>query len=438
MSNVASTIAKLRAGIVGSIVKFGIVGLLGVVVDFGIFNLLRVAGLNGSEDWWTTALGAKVVSTTVAIIFNWLGNRFWTFRADRHSHVLREFIEFIVASGLGMIVALGCLWVSHHVLGLRSLGADNVANLIGLVLGTLLRFVLYRFWVFNPKRGQKADSAAGNAGTLATTPGSQAPKTLVLIPTYNELGNLPIIVSAVRAAVPSADILIIDDGSPDGTGQLADTMVAADAQLHVMHRTVKNGLGDAYIAGFAWGLDQGYDILVEMDADGSHPSESLADLIARVTPVGDTSLANTPGLAIGSRWVDGGSVINWPLHRLVLSRGGNTYAGFMLGLTVHDATAGFRAFRADVLEAIRFRDVNSHGYCFQIDMTLRVSDAGFTIVEVPIEFRERTIGESKMSQAIVVEAMSKVTLWGMQRLWRKINGHPISTLTPAVSEKAAR
>lgn len=246
--------------------------------------------------------------------------------------------------------------------------------------------------------------------------------TLILIPTYNEIDNLPVIVRHVRSAVPSAEILIIDDGSPDGTGQLADEMMREDSQLHVMHRTVKNGLGDAYIAGFTWGLNHGYDILVEMDADGSHPAESLSALIASVTPTSAHSLATTPGLAIGSRWIEGGSVVNWPLHRLVLSRGGNTYARAMLGLAVKDATAGFRAFRADVLRTIHFEDVHSHGYCFQIDMTLRVSDAGFTIVEVPIEFRERTLGESKMSQAIVLEAMSKVTVWGVQRAWRKLLG----------------
>jgi dolichol-phosphate mannosyltransferase len=208
-------------------------------------------------------------------------------------------------------------------------------------------------------------------------------------------------------------------------------MAQTDAQLHVLHRTVKNGLGDAYIAGFTWGLDHGFDILVEMDADGSHPAESLETLISSVSPVAGSSLADTPGLAIGSRWTPGGTVVNWPWHRLVLSRGGNTYARVMLGLAVQDATAGFRAFRSDVLRAIHFEDVNSHGYCFQIDMTLRVSDAGFTIVEVPIEFREREIGESKMSQAIVVEAMSKVTVWGIQRRWRRLWGRSASELQHA-------
>ena len=434
MTSAESVIAKLRAGIVGSIVKFGIVGLLGFVVDVGIFNLLRL-GVGGAEGWWTTALGAKVVSTSVAIVFNWIGNRYWTFRADRHTHVVREFIEFIVASLAGMVVALGCLWFSHHVLGLVDIVSDNISgNVIGLGLGTLLRFLLYRYWVFNPNRAKPVVVAAASPEVSTTEPFA-AKRTLVLIPTYNELENLPIVVANVRAAAPTADILIIDDGSPDGTGALADTMVAADAQVHVMHRREKNGLGDAYIAGFTWGLEAGYEILVEMDADGSHPSESLADLIATVTPANGASLDETPGLAIGSRWTNGGSVVNWPLHRLVLSRGGNTYAGFMLGLGVHDATAGFRAFRADVLEAIRFTDVDSHGYCFQIDMTLRVSDAGFTIVEVPIEFRERTLGESKMSQAIVMEAMSKVSVWGVQRRWRKLTGRPVSELKAVARAK---
>lgn len=257
---------------------------------------------------------------------------------------------------------------------------------------------------------------------------TDTPQALILIPTYNELGNLPIVVGKVRAAVPRAHILIIDDGSPDGTGALADELAQADSSVHVLHRLVKNGLGDAYIAGFSWGLSNGYDVLVEMDADGSHPAESLAELILSVTPTAGASLATTPGLAIGSRWTTGGSVVNWPFHRLALSRGGNTYARVMLGLSVQDATAGYRAFRADVLRAIRFEDVHSHGYCFQIDMTLRVADAGFTIVEIPIEFRERELGESKMSQAIVIEAMSKVTVWGIQRRWRRLWGRPASTI----------
>lgn len=161
MSNIDSVLAKLRAGIVGSIVKFGIVGLLGFVVDVGIFNFLRYLEISGGRhEWWTTALGAKVVSTSVAIIFNWLGNRFWTFRKNRSSPVLRELIEFVLASVAGMIVALACLWVSHHLLGLRDIVSDNISgNIIGLGLGTALRFVLYHYWVFSPNRGSSSEKA---------------------------------------------------------------------------------------------------------------------------------------------------------------------------------------------------------------------------------------------------------------------------------------
>lgn len=159
MSNVDSIIAKLRAGIVGSIVKFGIVGLIGFVIDVGIFNFLRYLEISGTQqEWWTSALGAKVVSTSVAIVFNWLGNRFWTFRKHRTSPVLRELVEFVLASVAGMIVALACLWVSHHVLGLRDIISDNISgNVIGLGLGTALRFMLYRYWVFNPNRGKSPE-----------------------------------------------------------------------------------------------------------------------------------------------------------------------------------------------------------------------------------------------------------------------------------------
>lgn len=233
--------------------------------------------------------------------------------------------------------------------------------------------------------------------------------TLVIVPTYNEALNLPTIVSAIRASVPEAHVLIVDDNSPDGTGDLADSMAATDANVFVLHRTQKSGLGDAYLAGFDWGLSRDYPVVVEMDADGSHPSSALPELIASVRP--ETGF----GLAIGSRWVRGGSVVNWPTRRKILSRAGNIYARIMLGLSVHDATAGFRSFNADALRNIHLENVESHGYCFQIDMTRRVRDAGIAATEVPIEFRERELGESKMSGAIVREAMSKVTVWGVAR-----------------------
>jgi dolichol-phosphate mannosyltransferase len=188
-------------------------------------------------------------------------------------------------------------------------------------------------------------------------------------------------------------------------------MAALDAHIFVLHRTTKSGLGDAYLAAFEWALARDYNVIVEMDADGSHPAEALPALIAAVRP------GSRYGLSIGSRWSAGGSVVNWPWHREVLSRGGNMYARIMLGLSVKDATAGFRAFAADTLRNIHLENVESHGYCFQIDMTRRVRDAGFEETEVPIVFREREHGESKMSGSIVREAMGKVTRWGIARLF---------------------
>lgn len=234
--------------------------------------------------------------------------------------------------------------------------------------------------------------------------------TLVVIPTYNEAETLDAIIDRVRHAVPLADILIVDDSSPDGTGAIADTRAAADPRVFVLHRTEKTGLGDAYLAAFAWALARPYAIVVEMDADGSHPSDRLPALIGAVRPGGHD-------LAIGSRWVAGGSVVDWPRSRRAISRGGNLYAQLLLGVRVRDATAGFRAFRVETLRSIELDNVASHGYCFQIDLTRRVHDRGLTITEVPIAFRERERGKSKMSSGIVVEAMSRVTLWGVQRLW---------------------
>ena len=241
---------------------------------------------------------------------------------------------------------------------------------------------------------------------------------VVIIPTYNELETLPEAVKSVRAAVPEANILIVDDNSPDGTGVKADALASVDPFVHVMHRTEKSGLGDAYLAGFAWALEHGFDIIVEMDADGSHPANRLGALIGAVSAP-TVPGAHYPGLAIGSRWVKGGSVLNWPARRLILSRGANAYARIALGINVKDSTAGFRAFRAEVLRGIHLEEVSSHGYCFQIDLTLRVLDAGYTVVELPIVFKERETGESKMSKNIVIEAMKNVTAWGWQRRFGK-------------------
>lgn len=243
---------------------------------------------------------------------------------------------------------------------------------------------------------------------------SQNASALTIIPTYNEIENLEIIVGRLLAAVPTMHILIVDDGSPDGTGALADSMAASDDRIFAMHRTGKLGLGSAYLKGFAWGLERDYDLLIEMDADGSHPPETLPEMIDSVWFSAAAS-RQPVGLVIGSRWTSGGSVVNWPLRREILSRGANFYARLALGISVADATAGYRVYRADVLRGLDLDGVDSLGYCFQIDLTLRTLNAGYAIREVPIVFTERERGESKMSGNIIVEAMRRVTVWGAQR-----------------------
>ncbi|MGP9536953.1 polyprenol monophosphomannose synthase [Brachybacterium sp. AOP43-C2-M15] len=233
------------------------------------------------------------------------------------------------------------------------------------------------------------------------------PPTLVVIPTYDEREALPGTLARLRAAVPAAHVLVVDDSSPDGTGQWAESVAARDPAVHVLHRAGKQGLGPAYLAGFAWGLERGYEQLVEMDADASHRPEQLPGLLEAVRRGAD--------LAIGSRWVPGGAVHDWPVHRLLLSRGANLYVRVLLGLGVSDATAGFRVFRTELLARLAAEEVASQGYCFQIDMTRRARDLGAVIVEVPIDFDERTEGASKMSSGIVREALVKVTLWGLAR-----------------------
>jgi dolichol-phosphate mannosyltransferase len=230
-------------------------------------------------------------------------------------------------------------------------------------------------------------------------------RVLVVIPTYNESDNVRIIVDRVRRSAPDVDILIADDNSPDGTGDIADEIAAADGQIHVLHRPGKQGLGAAYIAGFGWARDRGYDAVVEMDADGSHAPEQLPRLL---------DAARDADVVIGSRWVRGGEVVNWPVHRLLLSRGGSLYTRLALGLPLRDATAGYRVYRMPVLDKIEVDKVESQGYCFQIDLGWRSYRNGFRIAEVPITFAERQRGASKMSSTIVREALWRVTVWGTQ------------------------
>ncbi len=235
------------------------------------------------------------------------------------------------------------------------------------------------------------------------------PHCLVVIPTYNERENITPIVERVLALPVDAHVLVVDDNSPDGTGDLADALAARHPEVHVLHRSEKNGLGGAYRAGFAWGLERDYFAIVELDADGSHHPEDLPRMLG---------LLEEHDLVLGSRWVPGGRVENWPLRRELLSRGGYTYTRIALGIDVRDATGGYRVFRASALRTIELETVASQGYCFQVDLLWRALERGLRVAETPITFTERVVGESKMSTDIVVESLARVTGWGLSRRLR--------------------
>jgi dolichol-phosphate mannosyltransferase len=241
-------------------------------------------------------------------------------------------------------------------------------------------------------------------------------RVVMVIPTYDEADNLAWIVERIRRAQPAVDVLVVDDDSPDGTGRIADELAAADPHVRVLHRTAKGGLGAAYLHGFSVALAEGYDVIGEMDADGSHQPEQLQLLL--------DALADAD-LVIGSRYVPGGSVVNWPRQREWLSRGGNLYVRLLLGIRVRDATAGFRLFRSSTLEKIDLDSVESTGYVFQTDLVARTLAAGLTVREVPIEFVERVRGDSKMSGSVATESLKRITQWGLRerrdqvrRAWR--------------------
>jgi dolichol-phosphate mannosyltransferase len=239
-------------------------------------------------------------------------------------------------------------------------------------------------------------------------------RAVMVIPTFNEVENLADVVARVRRCVPHVDILVVDDSSPDGTGRLADRLAADDPAVQVLHRPRKEGLGAAYREGFRVALAGGYDLIGEMDADGSHRPEQLAGLLAA---------AEDADLVIGSRWVPGGSVVNWPWRRRALSRAGNVYTRMLLGMGVHDATAGYRVFRRHTLEAIRLDEVQSLGYVFQVELVYRTLRAGLRVREVPIEFVERVRGDSKMTPEVARESLVRITRWGLaQRLRRTRRG----------------
>lgn len=233
---------------------------------------------------------------------------------------------------------------------------------------------------------------------------------LVIMPTYNERENLAHSVTELLRHNANVDLLIVDDNSPDGTGKLAEKLALDEPRISVLHREKKEGLGPAYLAGFAWGQSRGYHYLIEMDADGSHRAEDLPKLIAA---------SGRADLVIGSRWIPGGRVLNWPLHRRLISRVGNIYVNLMLGAGIRDMTAGFRIYRTELLSRLNLETVAAYGYSFQVEMAWRACKAGARVVEVPITFVERTQGRSKMTSGIVIEALWLVTKWGLARRLRK-------------------
>ncbi len=250
---------------------------------------------------------------------------------------------------------------------------------------------------------------------------------IVVLPTYNERDNLEGMVQRLRRSVPDAALLIVDDGSPDGTGALGRQLATSDPRIHVLQRTAKQGLGAAYLAGFAWALEHGADVVVECDADGSHQPEELPRLL-------DALLDHD--MVVGSRWVRGGRIVNWPLSRRLLSRGGSLYARTLLRLRERDVTGGYRVFRADALRAIGLGRVDSLGYCFQIEMLWRAERAGLRVAEVPITFVERVHGVSKMTGNIAGEAMLRVTLWGLRELVDRVRGRGVAAIPASQRDRA--
>ena len=247
-------------------------------------------------------------------------------------------------------------------------------------------------------------------------------RTLVVIPTYNEAESIGALVEQVLAVHHDVDVLVVDDGSPDGTADIVSKVMAAELRLHLLERSAKEGLGAAYRAGFRWGLARGYDALVELDADFSHPPERLPALLEAL---------ETADMSIGSRYVPGGRTVGWSPIRKVISKLGNGYVRLAIGLPVHDATAGYRAFRSDVLRALAVESSESNGYCFQIEMAHRAWQEGFRIVEVPITFTERIAGTSKMHRRIVLEALVRVTAWALTGGRRRARArHELSVAAP--------
>ena len=386
--------------------RFGVVGSLNAIIDFAVLNLLlRVYPTSNTEKiLFYNSLAVLLASTN-----SFFCNKYWTFQ-QRQSITLSEVLRFIMVAGAtaGMNDALLLLLskVFPNVMSSTLIGANAIK--LAAIIGTMsVSFFGMRLLVFF-QRGRAGNVSQTMLTTSLVTTSvhiSELPtvrvkvqrvmKTLIIIPTYNEYENLSLLLHGIFSHAPDTDVLIVDDNSPDGTGKLADETAADNAQVHVLHRPSKLGLGTAYIAGFKYAIERKYDAAFEMDADFSHDPRYLPDFLKAI---------ENADLVIGSRYIRGGSTPNWSASRRFISGTGNIFARFILGIAVHDCTGGFRCYRTKVLQSIDLDVVKSRGYAFQVELTHRVQKQGFKIVETPIVFMDRRLGTSKMSSKIVVEA----------------------------------
>lgn len=436
---------RIKKADIWQFLRFCIVGTSNAVIDFGVLNLLL--WLYPTTNPWKT-LEYNSIAVLLASTNSFFWNKYWTFQ-KRDAITFQEVYRFIVIAASttlmndSLMLALGRAFPG--IMSSSLLGANMLK--LSAIIGTMsVSFFGMRLWVFFQHRfvgkasfpvdyetttlptiklvydidtvgieaigpvygsnvGVRRSHEKPTSSLLTTNTsfsklwGNNPMKTLIIIPTYNELENLPLLLKQIFAYAPATDVLIIDDNSPDGTGELGEEIRKQNPQLHVLHRPGKLGLGTAYIAGFKYAIQHDYGAAFEMDADFSHDPRHLPDFLQAIQHA---------HLVIGSRYVPGGSTPGWSFIRRVISGSGNIFARFMLGITVHDCTGGFRCYRREVLQTIDLDAVQSRGYAFQIEMTYRVLKQGFKIVETPITFQDRQLGKSKMSRKIVIEAFTYV------------------------------
>ncbi len=424
-------LGKIKKADIQQFLRFCIIGTSNAVIDFGVLNLLL--WLYPTTNTWKT-LEYNSLAVLLASTNSFFWNKYWTFQ-QRNPVTSQEVYRFIVVAGGTTIMNDSLMWLLGRtfpgIIGSNLLGA-NVLKLIAIIGTMSISFFGMRLWVFFQHRFAEEERSLADyeteklpalklfydrdtsvtyalgksrSGDKAAQNHTCAPrrkyplKTLIIIPTYNELENLPLLLKEIFSYAPEADVLIVDDNSPDGTGKLAEEMGQRNPHVYVLHRPGKLGLGTAYIAGFKYAIHNGYDAAFEMDADFSHDPRYLPDFLRAI---------GQADLVIGSRYIPGGNTPNWSYIRRLISGSGNIFARFLLGIPVRDCTAGFRCYRREVLQSIDLDTIRSRGYAFQIELTYRALTKGFQIVETPITFMDRRLGTSKMSRKIVLEALAFV------------------------------